>query len=238
MPNVTLADMEQLPPTQYLILEVLESRYRTGTTYWTFPNSLRQAAGHLEEAGLVWLRSGPEPGWFEARLTDTATGILLSQTWAQPGRDVLVRHLAAHRWGSSSMSAHGDHVHHWECAVCNKDLPAIVGKVLDYRAEHIPGWAPPPDPDRDPGLVRVPCAVHNQHALLPDQAARVILTLYGLCEDICGDAESFADVSATPRYRCAAQILAWSTDSEMYAEYVNEQIGDGHLADTATQPGR
>lgn len=86
-------DSDSLPPTQYLILEVLAARYRTGESYWTFPDRLAPAARKLEEVGLVWLRSGPVPNCFEARLTDDGKTACLSGEYVAPAD----RDLAAER---------------------------------------------------------------------------------------------------------------------------------------------
>jgi hypothetical protein len=58
-------DVDALPPTQYLILDVLTARMRLGEQFWTFPDRLKPAARALEEAGLVWTRSGPAPHAFQ-----------------------------------------------------------------------------------------------------------------------------------------------------------------------------
>jgi hypothetical protein len=77
-------DVDSLPPTQYLILDVLAARWRTGEEHWTLPNRCASAARALERAGLVWLRSGPVPGCFEARFTDAGRAAALSDDYTPP----------------------------------------------------------------------------------------------------------------------------------------------------------
>ena len=55
-----LAAMDALPPTQYLILDVLAARLRLGETSWTFPANLRAHANRLEEARWVQVDAGPQ----------------------------------------------------------------------------------------------------------------------------------------------------------------------------------
>jgi hypothetical protein len=49
---------EDLPPTQFLVLEVLAARYRLGENVWTFPTSCMKPILALEAQGLVWHKSG------------------------------------------------------------------------------------------------------------------------------------------------------------------------------------
>lgn len=77
-------DTDTLPPTQFLVLEVLAARYRTGETYWTLPDRCAPAARALERAGLVWLRSAPVSGHFEARFTDAGRAAALLDGYVTP----------------------------------------------------------------------------------------------------------------------------------------------------------
>lgn len=61
-------DADALPPTQYLIMEVLAARHRLGEPYWTFPNRVLPAIRALEKADLAWSRSGPVPGHVQVSL--------------------------------------------------------------------------------------------------------------------------------------------------------------------------
>lgn len=56
-------NVDQLPPTQYLILDVLGGRWRSGETLWTSPARLRTAVEALTDLGLVGWKSG----WWSAR---------------------------------------------------------------------------------------------------------------------------------------------------------------------------
>jgi hypothetical protein len=62
--------MAELPPTQYLVMEVLAARTRLGETLWPFPNSVSPALDALEKLGLISTMSGNQPYSRRARLTD------------------------------------------------------------------------------------------------------------------------------------------------------------------------
>ena len=59
-----------LPPTQYLIMDVLAARTRLGEAMWTFPTSVRPALNALRDRGFLWWKSGVGPYTCEAFLTD------------------------------------------------------------------------------------------------------------------------------------------------------------------------
>lgn len=63
-------ETEDLPPTQYLIMEILAARARLGETYWTFPSRMKAAVGALAIRGLVVEMSGVVEKTIRARLTD------------------------------------------------------------------------------------------------------------------------------------------------------------------------
>jgi hypothetical protein len=88
-PAETVVDVDALPPTQYLILEVLAARYRLGEQHWTFPDRLAPAGRALEDAGLIWTRSGPVPHYFEARFTDAGRAAALSDEYTPPTGPIL-----------------------------------------------------------------------------------------------------------------------------------------------------
>lgn len=50
--------MEQHPPAQHLVLEVLAARWRLGERTWTFPTSVRRHLVALAEKGLVGWKPG------------------------------------------------------------------------------------------------------------------------------------------------------------------------------------
>lgn len=56
-----MTGIDDLPPMQYLIIDVLIARHRTGETCWTLPAgpAYRRALDALAAAGLVRYKSGP-----------------------------------------------------------------------------------------------------------------------------------------------------------------------------------
>jgi hypothetical protein len=83
-PTPATFDVDSLPPTQYLFLEVLAARHRLGEQHWTFAERCGPAARALERAGLVTLRSGPAPNAFEAKFTDAGRAATLSDDYTPP----------------------------------------------------------------------------------------------------------------------------------------------------------
>jgi hypothetical protein len=75
---------DDLPPTQYLIMEVLAARARLGETCWTFPTRLRAALTALQERGLLWFDSAPTPGDLRTFLTDHGRAEAMSATYQPP----------------------------------------------------------------------------------------------------------------------------------------------------------
>jgi hypothetical protein len=74
-----------LPPTQYLILEVLAARYRLGERLWTFPSRVQRQIGVLDRLGLVWQASGVVPYRVRAGLTDAGVkAMLLHRPYVSP----------------------------------------------------------------------------------------------------------------------------------------------------------
>lgn len=65
-----VVDPGDLPPTQYLVLEVLAARARTGEPAWTFPTSIRPALDELARRGLVGYKPSPAPDACLVWLTD------------------------------------------------------------------------------------------------------------------------------------------------------------------------
>lgn len=76
---------EDLPPTQYLMMEVLAARYRLGENYWTFPSSHRRIADELERKGLVYQKSGRVERTILVWLTDAGKAGVLSPNYQPPG---------------------------------------------------------------------------------------------------------------------------------------------------------
>jgi hypothetical protein len=86
-----VSDVDKLPPTQYLLLEVLAARMRLGESYWTFSDCCMPAARKLEERGLITTRSGPAPKAFEARFTDAGRAACLFRTYVSPTEAPIAR---------------------------------------------------------------------------------------------------------------------------------------------------
>ncbi|GAB7053230.1 hypothetical protein [Catenuloplanes indicus] len=70
-------DVDQLPPTQALLLEVLAARYRLGEHLWTFPSSCTSAARGLSGRGLIGWKGGVAPRTIQAWLTDAGRQVCL-----------------------------------------------------------------------------------------------------------------------------------------------------------------
>lgn len=77
-------DTDTLPPTQYLVMEVLIARTRLGERIWTFPSRLRPAIGALAEAGLVGEMHGMVDHTVRAFLTDTGREVALWDGYKPP----------------------------------------------------------------------------------------------------------------------------------------------------------
>lgn len=77
-------DVDALPPTQYLVMEVLAARARTGEPYWTFPSNLAIPLRALEGHGLVIVMHGVTQGTIRARLTETGRSAVLSPDYVPP----------------------------------------------------------------------------------------------------------------------------------------------------------
>lgn len=63
-------NVDDLSPTQYLIVETLTARARLGEPYWTFPTSVRKAVRELADRGVVQWKSGVVPKTVQVWLTD------------------------------------------------------------------------------------------------------------------------------------------------------------------------
>lgn len=76
--------MTDLPPTQYLIMEVLAARHRTGEHLWTFPSNLAVPLRALEDAELVLVMHGITSGTIRARLTEAGRKYVLKPGYVSP----------------------------------------------------------------------------------------------------------------------------------------------------------
>lgn len=84
-------DVDRLPLTQYLLMEVLGARWRLGHHIWPFPSTAKQGLRMLEAAGLVNLHSPnaniDAPGWrspIRASLTDAGRRAILADDYEVP----------------------------------------------------------------------------------------------------------------------------------------------------------
>lgn len=77
-------DVDSLPPTQYLLLDVLAARYRLGEEFWAFPTSVQGQLGALGRAGLVQVDRGTEPRTVRASLTDLGRRLVVTETYETP----------------------------------------------------------------------------------------------------------------------------------------------------------
>lgn len=77
-------EVDRLPPTQYLISEVLAARWRCGEEAWTFPSRLRWAAAALAEVGLVTVETGSTPRHFRVALTGAGRVAVLDAGYVSP----------------------------------------------------------------------------------------------------------------------------------------------------------
>jgi len=77
-------DVDALPPTQYLVLEVLGARHRLGENLWPFRSTLAPALRRLEQLGLVWTMHGSVENTIRAGLTAPGRDAVLSSTYTPP----------------------------------------------------------------------------------------------------------------------------------------------------------
>jgi hypothetical protein len=77
-------DVDTLPPTQLLILEVLAARHRLGEHVWPFPTSVAPAVAALNRAGLVDQLNGNQPHTVRAQLTDKGRAAVLFGDYVSP----------------------------------------------------------------------------------------------------------------------------------------------------------
>lgn len=83
--------MADLPPTQYLVMEVLAARARSGDDVWTFPSSLAVPLRALEEQALISVMHGITSGSLRAQLTEAGRHHSLNPDYVPPngGIDLL-----------------------------------------------------------------------------------------------------------------------------------------------------
>jgi hypothetical protein len=79
-----MSKVDNLSPTQYLIMEVLAARFRTGEPFWTFPSRLAPQVKALAAAGLVELMHGIAENTVRARLTREGQDETLDASYSVP----------------------------------------------------------------------------------------------------------------------------------------------------------
>lgn len=107
----TVVAPHDLPPAQYLIMEVLAARWRTGEPTWTFPQRLRPHVTALAAAGLVEWDRGGQPRTLLVWFTDRGRAVATTGTYEPPGwktqREALARDLDAEAQWLQEQSAKG-----------------------------------------------------------------------------------------------------------------------------------
>jgi len=98
-----MVDVDKLPPTQQLVLDVLAARYRLGETMWTFSTNCQSAINALEEHGLAGQMHGVIERTLRAWLTEAGKDAVLSKTYTPPG---VARHQYEVRWAEEEGSEH------------------------------------------------------------------------------------------------------------------------------------
>jgi DNA-binding PadR family transcriptional regulator len=81
-------DVDRLPPTAYLVLEVLAARHRLGETIWPFPVSVGAALQRLDDAGLITRMHGNTPRTVRAQLTEAGKAAVLTDGYRSPNGGV------------------------------------------------------------------------------------------------------------------------------------------------------
>lgn len=77
-------EVDRLPLTQYLLLELLAARHRNGEQLWTLPTSAIKTLRVLERLGLAEWRPSPAYGWCQGWLTEAGQRAMLSETHPAP----------------------------------------------------------------------------------------------------------------------------------------------------------
>lgn len=76
--------LEGRTPTEYLILEVLAARHRTGEPFWPFPSRFLRQLRSLKAAGLVTFESAVTAGDYRAGLTVEGRKAAVSEGYVVP----------------------------------------------------------------------------------------------------------------------------------------------------------
>lgn len=77
-------DVNELPPTQLLLMEVLAARHRLGETWWTLDSKTKAAAKACEALGLLSLMHGIVPQTYRAAISAKGLAATLSPEYVPP----------------------------------------------------------------------------------------------------------------------------------------------------------
>ncbi len=77
-------DVDLLPPTQYLLLEILAARHRLDEPWWTFPDRVKRPLATLQDLGLVSLLHGLVEKTVRASLTELGRASAMSDNYRMP----------------------------------------------------------------------------------------------------------------------------------------------------------
>lgn len=77
-------DVDTLPLTQQLIMEVLGARHRLGEKVWPFPTSAKRSLDSLEKLGLIGHKSGVVEKTRNVWLTDEGREAVLDSSYVPP----------------------------------------------------------------------------------------------------------------------------------------------------------
>lgn len=130
-------DTDNLPPTQYLVLEVLAARHRLGEQLWTFPSrpAIRVAADQLASLGLIGWKGGVEPKTIRAWLTDAGRAAALMEGYESPD---FKRGVAAGRaQAAAALRAEIDATRYDDIPLLQRALMAAWGLLLRLNPR---GW--------------------------------------------------------------------------------------------------
>jgi len=157
MPAQRRFDVDALPPTQFLVLEVLGARHRLGENLWPFRSTLAPALRRLEQLGLVWMMHGSVENTVRAGLTETGKDAVLSCEYTPPASRPAARVPGGREYGWQSDPARQGP---WSASTTTRDearsavgdwhrdgYPAareVVREVGPWRVvrdqPHEPGW--------------------------------------------------------------------------------------------------
>lgn len=93
-----MTDVDALPPTHQLVLEVLAARSRLGENGWTFHSRLRRILEALAQAGLIWWKHGVGPHTCLAALTTAGREAVLCAGYMPPA-EIKIEWGARHDFG-------------------------------------------------------------------------------------------------------------------------------------------